>query len=108
MKKYIIPGIIAVVLMAVAMPFYLIGYNGNSDMLTVGDILCGAGLLMIIVLIIVYLIKNPVAKPTKEEIKQYRQEQKQRRKQALTKKPTTKANYERDDSEIGAEFYNKK
>ncbi len=106
MKKYLIPGAIAVLLMAIALPFYLIGYNGNSDMITVGDILCGGGILIIIILIIVYFVKNPVAKPTKEEIREYRQEQKQKRKQALNKKPNS--DYQCDDSEIGAEYYNKK
>lgn len=108
MKKYIIPGAIALILIAVALPFYLVGYSGNDTMLTVGDIICGTGIVVLIATITVYLIKNPVAKPTKEEIKQYRQEQKQKRKQSLTKKSTSKPNYERDDSEIGAEFYNKK
>ncbi len=108
MRKYIVFGAIALVLIAVALPFYLVGYAGNDTMLTVGDIICGTGIVLLIATIAVYLIKHPVSKPTKEEIKQYRQEQKQKAKQALNKKPTAKPDYQRDDSEIGAEFYNKK
>lgn len=107
MKKYLIIGALALILIAVALPFYLSGYNGNSEMLTVGDILCSTGIVTIIILIVVYLVKNPVEKPTKEEIRQYRQEQKRKRNQALSKKP--KPDYQRDeDGEIGAEYYNKK